>query len=67
MNSASLTVKQIMMKREMSLSDLAKQTGLSLNVVNRTLNEPLLLIGSHWKDILQLLDMEITIRPKQKG
>jgi len=65
MNSVSLTVKQIMMKRGVSASDLAKQTRLPLNVVNRTLNEPPLLDGNHWKDILQLLGMEVAVRQKR--
>lgn len=65
MNAVSLTVKQIMMKRGTSPSDLAEQTGLPLKVVKRTLNEPPLLDGSHWKAILQLLDLEVVVRPKQ--
>lgn len=65
MDTVSSKVKHTMMKRGVNPSDLAKQTGLSLNVVNRTLNEPPLLDGAHWKAILQLLDLEIVVRPKQ--
>ncbi len=65
MNSVSLTVKHTMMKRGVSETVLAKQTSLPLNVVRRTLNEPLLLDGSHWKDILELLGLEVVVHPKQ--
>jgi len=65
MNSVSSSVKQIMMKRGLSEHDLAKQTGLPLNVVRRTLNEPPLLDGAHWKAILQLLGLEVVVHPKK--
>jgi len=53
------------MKRGLSEHNLAKQTGLPLNVVRRTLNEPPLLDGAHWKAILQLLGLEVVVHPKK--
>ena len=61
-------INQRLKAQNLTRSDLARQLGISRQVVTRTLNSTAIINerAEHWPAILDALGLEIVIQPKQR-